>query len=169
MGRGPDGKAKMINVDENGNVKVQLSGTKTTETSPHRRSIRRTTSVSNVMDVPDGARGAYIYLIIHGVTGTFAEGEGARLRVHLMPPAPSPPDAIASILTAYSAHKRSQLVVIDKGSSLGEIVPWDERRVAVSGLGLCPGSRMRFDIVISGTFADDEGIDCEVRIKWIYS
>jgi hypothetical protein len=28
MGRDPDGKAKMINVDENGNVKVQLSGTK---------------------------------------------------------------------------------------------------------------------------------------------
>jgi len=26
MGRGPDGKAKMINVDENGNVKVQLKG-----------------------------------------------------------------------------------------------------------------------------------------------
>jgi len=26
MGRGPDGKAKMINVDENGNVKVQQSG-----------------------------------------------------------------------------------------------------------------------------------------------
>jgi len=26
MGRGPDGKAKIINVDENGNVKVQLSG-----------------------------------------------------------------------------------------------------------------------------------------------
>ena len=28
MGRDPDGKAKMINVDEKGNVKVQLSGTK---------------------------------------------------------------------------------------------------------------------------------------------
>ena len=27
MGRGPDDKAKIINVDENGNVKVQLSGT----------------------------------------------------------------------------------------------------------------------------------------------
>ena len=27
MGRGPDGKAKIINVDENGNVKVQQSGT----------------------------------------------------------------------------------------------------------------------------------------------
>ena len=27
MGRGPDGEAKIINVDENGNVKVQLSGT----------------------------------------------------------------------------------------------------------------------------------------------
>ena len=27
MGRDPDGKAKIINVDENGNVKVQLSGT----------------------------------------------------------------------------------------------------------------------------------------------
>jgi hypothetical protein len=26
MGRDPDGKAKVINVDENGNVKVQLSG-----------------------------------------------------------------------------------------------------------------------------------------------
>ena len=26
MGRGPNGRAKMINVDENGNVKVQLSG-----------------------------------------------------------------------------------------------------------------------------------------------
>ncbi len=26
MGRDPDGKAKMINVDENGNVEVQLSG-----------------------------------------------------------------------------------------------------------------------------------------------
>jgi hypothetical protein len=29
MGRDPDGKAKVINVDENGNVKVQLSGTLT--------------------------------------------------------------------------------------------------------------------------------------------
>jgi len=29
MGRGPDSKAKIINVDENGNVKVQLSGTLT--------------------------------------------------------------------------------------------------------------------------------------------
>ena len=29
MGRDPDGKAKIINVDENGNVKVQLSGTLT--------------------------------------------------------------------------------------------------------------------------------------------
>ena len=28
MGRDPDGKAKIINVDENGNVKVQLSGNK---------------------------------------------------------------------------------------------------------------------------------------------
>ena len=27
MGRDPDGKAKVVNVDENGNVKVQLSGT----------------------------------------------------------------------------------------------------------------------------------------------
>lgn len=27
MGRDPDGEAKIINVDENGNVKVQLSGT----------------------------------------------------------------------------------------------------------------------------------------------
>jgi len=32
MGRGPDGKAKIINVDENGNVKVQLSGTIPLET-----------------------------------------------------------------------------------------------------------------------------------------
>ena len=32
MGRGPDGKAKMINVDENGNVKVQQSGTKSVTT-----------------------------------------------------------------------------------------------------------------------------------------
>jgi len=30
MGRDPDGKAKMINVDENGNVKVQQSGKKAT-------------------------------------------------------------------------------------------------------------------------------------------
>ena len=29
MGRDPDGKAKIINVDENGNVKVQLSSTLT--------------------------------------------------------------------------------------------------------------------------------------------
>ena len=31
MGRGPDGKAKIINVDENGNVKVQQSGTRIEE------------------------------------------------------------------------------------------------------------------------------------------
>jgi len=34
MGRGPDGKAKIINVDENGNVKVQLSSTKVVESAP---------------------------------------------------------------------------------------------------------------------------------------
>ncbi len=34
MGRGPDGKAKIINVNENGDVEVTLSGTKVVESAP---------------------------------------------------------------------------------------------------------------------------------------
>ena len=41
MGRGPDGKAKIINVDENGNVKVQQSGTIMELSKQDRRIFRK--------------------------------------------------------------------------------------------------------------------------------
>ena len=44
MGRGPDGKAKIINVDENGNVKVQLSGTIAEENRSRLRAIAMATA-----------------------------------------------------------------------------------------------------------------------------
>ncbi len=57
MGRGPDGKAKMINVDENGNVKVQLSGT-----YPQHRLL----STDPKPDAATEGKGAYIYEIDTG-------------------------------------------------------------------------------------------------------
>ena len=44
MGRGPDDKAKIINVDENGNVKVQLSGTIAEENRSRLREIAMATA-----------------------------------------------------------------------------------------------------------------------------
>ena len=44
MGRGPDGTAKIINVDENGNVKVQLSGTIAEENRSRLREIAMATA-----------------------------------------------------------------------------------------------------------------------------
>ena len=57
MGRGPDGKAKIINVDENGNVKVQLSGT-----YPQHRLL----STDPKPDAATEGKGAYIYEIDTG-------------------------------------------------------------------------------------------------------
>src|SRR5690606_34726085 len=79
MGRGPDGKAKIINVDENGNVKVQLSGTNVPqETTILTRAIRRANSNIVQINPPAGlhVRGVAIVCRIYGVTGTFGETEG---------------------------------------------------------------------------------------------
>ena len=50
MGRGPDGKAKIINVDENGNVKVQQSGTRIEEAVWVGLAIADTNSRNKLLD-----------------------------------------------------------------------------------------------------------------------
>ena len=87
MGRDPDGKAKMINVDENGNVKVQQSGT-----------------------IPEPSINADTTLVIEpGQTYTLYEGSGeeagrfAGLVVVARNPTNNPNDLLIDIRFARSA------------------------------------------------------------------
>jgi hypothetical protein len=73
MGRGPDGKAKIINVDENGNVKVQLSGTnvEVVKIMDALAITNTSTTASNLVDLSKYSRGKLVVYSTLGVEFDF--------------------------------------------------------------------------------------------------
>ena len=129
MGRGPDGKAKIINVDENGNVKVQPSGNKVL--LPINDSFRNTfiqpgqTILSDWINVQE-------YNSFWLMFGTVALGQGSRIRVQCR-------------TIPFAGHLTQPSYTIFEGADAGNTnYP---RNVAFN----VPGQQIRFEYTNNGT------------------
>jgi len=151
-------------VDAANPVPTQLSGRTLQKETIISRSVR--TSVSHVYkDSPNGAIGAIFSLNIYGVTGSFEAGEGVNLSIVSI-------DFVSNLkcikVSTNSSTLSSRMHQIywfpgaDIGDAVLNITGNDIKKVA---LPLPPKNQIVINI--TGTFAGEEGIDCDVTVEWI--
>jgi len=166
MGRDPDGKAKMINVDENGNVKVQQSGASLEVVMP--RGILCSNSTLYRFNVPAGVKGLSLTLAVYGVTGTLAEDQGIKLTYALIPRGQdlwvnnilgsgSQNISTSATRSDYVSHQLTIYPGLTEVTS-GRVHKWDM---------VAAGLRVLTRIDVSGDFGSGEGFDCELRVVYI--
>ena len=162
MGRDPDGKAKMINVDENGNVKVQQSGT-IVDLLP--RDIRTvSTGYANLVK-PRWAKGFILSVMVYGLTGQMTgESDGISLEVGFR----GHNSALHEFAVASTA-KYKTVVALAAIAYPGAIINDDKwgrsgQRIVA---GIPSGSNIYYRLNISGIFNAGEGIDCDAKIEWL--
>ena len=166
--RGHDGKARPGNLDENGNLKVKVSGTiPSREEVIFAREIRNTSAPWTNVPVPAGAKGVKLYATIWGVTGTFGENEGLAISFADINPSESHYPTITSYTTKRStAGGNFNQPALYLYPGLNESVNPGNGLVTLGGIPL--GSRIRVTLSINGTFAPGEGFDCSLVALWLF-
>lgn len=140
------------------------------ESSPvvtHPRQIL-TSSVFNLIPVPAGAIGVKVETVIHGVTGTFGDGQGVRTDVWGYGRRLS--NSVIEVSTQRTWQSgRSHFIWwypgIDKEMEINFDIRTGNALLIVNSV-LPP--RMNFRIDIRGTFEDGQGVDCEQFIEWLF-
>ena len=164
MGRGPDGKAKIINVDENGNVKVQQSGSSLEVVMP--RGILSSNSTIYRFNVPAGVKGLSLTLAVYGVTGTLEEDQGIKLTYALIPRGQdlwannilgSQNISTSATRSGNASHQLTIYPGLTEVTS-GRVHKWDM---------VATGLRLLTRVDVSGNFGSGEGFDCELRMVYI--
>src|SRR5690554_2290292 len=162
-GKDPNGNAKGVAVTENGEVKVQQSGS-IVEEIVIPREIRNGESHRYGRIPPEGAIGCVIEHRIYGVTGTFANDEGARLQLAFMRTWGStetgPWGFVYTDWEVKVSSASQQAIIMYPGINANMIEP----RAGSTILAMKPISPMRLVIEIKGQFEEGEGFDSEVSI-----
>lgn len=197
IGRAPDKKAKIINVDELGNLKVSqleskldgienklvaleqkltdgsqkvtLSGTIVTSEVLFPRQVRQQGETNRILRTPPaGAKGFAIKHIIYGVTGNFSSEQGSKLFVETRGV-----NSTSGTFVLFS-------VPINPTYTSGHhqvVVVYPG--IAPDGLVIAAGRQFKvismpaslfswiFFIQTSGTFTAEQGVDSEVVLQWI--
>ena len=162
MGRGPDGKAKIINVDENGNVKVQLSGA---IREPVFRQTRTTSFLIVTKRVPLGAKGFKATLRVHGATGTFGANQGVALDIVISDSNSTTGNWcqtpwVTSEGTLSEVLVYPGIAITDGDFSPRYLYTLQRDSLAVAGF-------VRVSLRVEGTFEAGQGIDAEVNFEWL--
>ena len=146
-------------------VKAELTGSNVPvreSVSLLSRDIRSSSVTNQIIKVPTNAKGLVVYSRNYGVTGSFGDGEGLLIRLYSRA-------MNASFFRLETGRTTTSVqtnqIIILPGVSVGDAEPFGNY-VAISGLPLT--NEYRFDLLITGTFNDGEGFDCEVRIDWFY-
>lgn len=115
---------------------------------------------------PDNAKGVIIYFQVRGVTGTFGNDEGYRFRIrnHGMDPYPVWSNQYTNWITM---HDRTHVYQMYPGISENSELDLYTRTESIS-VNLLPLKRFRINIEVKGTFDEGEGVDCEVRVEWVF-
>ena len=167
MGRDPDGKAKMINVDENGNVKVQQSGTMDTrEVIRPRALLTEGETGVTIKTVPNGAKGFVAQLVVYGISGTWEAGGGVSFRAAHYAVGRTSYHFIYDSVNSSS----TQNIVIKMYPGSGTIFPTGDVVKLTnrwSNVNDILEERIGFRIdMTGGTFSAGQGVDCELRVRW---
>ena len=152
-----------------GDQKVQLSGTMDTrEVIRPRALLTKGESNVTIKTVPTGAKGFVAQLIVHGISGTWEAGGGVSFRVAHYSASRSGFHFIYDSIN--SSHMED--IVIKMYPGLGTAVPTGlavkltERWSNVNDI-LEERVGFRIDIT-GGTFSEGQGVDCELRVRWLY-
>lgn len=145
-------------------MKVQQTGSIVETENIITRGIYTSSLSTRVKNVPPGATGCTVSLIIHGVTGTFTAEQGVRGNLY--------------VYTRDNASSNYSRVVSTKNKSTrgGQIFQFFPGANTVSSEGdyasynikLHEGLRVGFYCFITGTFEAGEGFDLEADITWMY-
>lgn len=159
MGRGTDGKAKIANITEDGNLITQQNGNGT-EVKIFPRAIY-TENSSITVPIAPGIKSIDIFMQVHGVTGDFSGGGGFRLGAQLQ----YNDDRFIQIPTiAYSTNTGTVLMSFGKKYNLekdGAVGQDSEGFYSCESVG---GNNIRVFTGYLGTFDSGEGIDAEVSV-----
>jgi len=164
-GKDPNGNAKGVAVTENGEVKVQQTGS--IVENVFQREIRNSNTNPVKLIKPVWAKGLTIVNEIYGVTGTFEVGEGISPWIFFIP-------NTTSILYKTNFTKRQnigkQVIVIYPGHSNKP----DDINIFLEGNTVLEVLNMplyldsiTIQLDITGTFGVGEGFDCEVKAYWM--
>ena len=115
--------------------------------------------------VPDGAVGAVFVCQIYGRTGSFGTNQGLSLRVYQSTDSRDVSGWRIWTDTTTTSN-RPQMVYIYPGVDKQELTLQDEADVKVASLPV--HSMLRTEIVITGTFQEGEGFDCDAYVNWLY-
>lgn len=148
-----------------GAQKVTLSGRIRQVVLP--RAVRNTSISPMMFPAPPQARGAVVTLRNFGTTGQFEQGQGIAL---LTRPLTDVSSFSTGALEMTSARETSNFIrkqhVYLPGADIGDMTPISgqhEMQVA----GLPPLEGIGFQVLISGTFDEGQGFDCQVDILWL--
>ena len=167
MGRDPDGKAKIINVDENGNVKVQQSGTNVVKQEVVLARGIYTETRRGLLDKPPEARGLHLFCRVFGRTGTFGANEGISLTCIFnrgVPPSLNTYGLKVTTDTSTDNYTGHHIFIGPDFVGLGD-AKGEYANVKVSPMVLT--TNLNFKLNISGTFEAGQGFDAEVTAVWV--
>ena len=146
-----------------GDQKVQLSGTIPQRVIIIPREIRSVPSPYLYVRPPNGAKGFAATLDIWGATGTFESGEGAGIVCLARGQENSAHRSMGLDITTDKSTSRYSCPTIIMYPGIRESLEPSEY-VLVSRVAY---GQYAFRILISGTFAADEGIDCALTVEWL--
>ena len=156
-------------IDGSTPANTQLTGSIVDEEIVLKRSIYKSNTVTT-LDIPQGVKGAFVYVRAFGVTGTFSSNQGYKLWAFPVRNTPSVP----------SDRPRSDYEGMDwisevEGANRNPSIYFYPTvpEVVKTGLNLTyptrvdVSNRLRVDLRVSGTFGSDEGIDASVYVRWL--
>lgn len=163
-GKDPNGNAKGVAVTENGEVKVQQSGSIVETENIITRGIYTSSLYTIVKNVPPGATGCTVSLIIHGVTGTFTAEQGVLGKFYVYTRDNTSSNYSRIVETKKKSSRGGQIFQFFPGANRIS----EEGNYASDNIKLHEGLRVGFYCSITGTFEAGEGFDLEADIAWMY-
>lgn len=151
-------------VDSEGRPEITQTGSIVKTENIITRGIYTSALPTRVKNVPPGAIGCTVSLIIHGVTGTFTAEEGVRGNLYVYTRDNTSSNYSRVVLTKNKSTRGGQIFQFFPGANTVS----SEGDYASDNIKLHEGLRVGFYCVITGTFEAGEGFDLEVDITWMY-
>lgn len=127
------------------------------------RSVRNSDFINNIIEVPQYVKNVTFTVSIHGVTGTFADGEGLAFRIIELA---SVPYHVRRQITwaETSRHANVGMIVLSTFAKPSETTSGVREFISLDRPLLT--NILRWDLLINGEFGVGEGFDVEVYAHW---
>src|SRR5690625_2811594 len=144
---------------------VQLTGSNVEKTLIERGVYQNNPPAVFESNIPDGARGCMISVIVYGVTGSFENDEGLRLSV-------TQRGGVNKLLNAYdfgviqtemTTNVSNHVVILYPSIDLTNFIALGE----VNAVSIPPFGTLRIGVSVTGTFAEGEGFDLSATIQYL--